>query len=216
MVYSKADILRIYAKDMSKQKHDFYRASPLLHPPESITNYFTHKALNRDEGGLIYSRIPVLGSGLYANLGCFRGATASLFATGLNEFSLEGKVYTVDLYNDAKAEGVVRVWGEEDTSRKAFKDLGLSDRIEVCKGFTSDWGKKLKDKRFRLIFIDADHSYIHCKNDFNVWSPLLEDDGELIFHDTHVLGVDRVIEEMEDDWKMTHHVISTKIFRRKN
>jgi len=204
-----------YAKDMSKQNHKFNREG-ISSLPKSLTNYFSPKRMNRNEAGIIYSQIPILGEGLYANLGCFRGATASLFATGLNEFSLEGKVYTVDLYEDAEDTDIIGIKGSELKAKKTFQDLGLSDRIVVCKGFTSDWGEKLKDKTFRLIFIDADHSYEYCKKDFDTWSPLLEEDGELIFHDTHTFGVDKVIEEMGDEWELLHHVISTKIFRRKN
>lgn len=200
--------------DKDKMNFDF-NLSKLPPIPKCIDNYFSRKQLNRTEATLMYSRIPIVGGGLYANLGCFQGATASLFATGLKEFSLEGMVYTVDLYEDAASAGIPGYKGQEQVAKKTFNDLGISDRITMCKGFIDEWGKKLKDKKFKLIFIDGDHSYEYCKKDFEAWSPLLEDDGNLIFHDTHVLGVDKVIQEMGDEWELVGHAITTKVFRRR-
>jgi hypothetical protein len=86
----------------------------------------------------------------------------------------------------------------------------------MCFGRTDDWGRKFEaeGKKFRAIFIDGDHSYEWCKEDFQIWSPLLDKGGELIFHDCHVDGVNQVIEELGRGWKLKFHVLTTKVFER--
>lgn len=118
----------------------------------------------------------ILGSGDYANLGHAKGASAILLADGLLEYGYEGKVYSVDLFprkNDAKK------------AQRLTQEYGVEDRIELCKGSTIEWAQKLEDKRFKFLFIDADHTYEAVKRDFYDWSFLLERGGWLSLHDTN-------------------------------
>ena len=177
-----------------------------------------------DENAFLYGRVAACGPGNYANLGDFLGATAVGFGWALRDLGYKGKVYTVDLWNQemhfstrfsrkrfsCASEGVF-YWSGLRCPLKP--DDGW---IYMCRGRTDEWGERLKRGKntFRAIFIDADHSYEACKNDFEVWSPMLERDGELIFHDCHCEGVDRTIRELGPEWKQTFHVLTTKVFKR--
>lgn len=117
-----------------------------------------------------------LGTGDYANLGHAQGASAILLADGLREYSYAGTVYSVDLFprqNDEK-KAITRI-----------KEFGLEDRIVTCKGSTKKWAENLHDKRFKFVFVDADHSFQGVKDDFYSWSFLLEKGGWISFHDTN-------------------------------
>jgi predicted O-methyltransferase YrrM len=117
-----------------------------------------------------------LGTGDYANLGHARGASALLLADGLREYGYDGKVYSVDLFS------------RKNDLKKALAlvdQFELKDRVELCKGSTKKWAEDLQDKRFKFIFVDADHTYEGVKNDFYAWSFLLEKGGWISFHDTN-------------------------------
>ena len=157
------------------------------------------------EAAYFYTRPQELGDGNYANLGVFRGFSTSCFAWGLDKIKGKGKVYGVDLFNFITPEQL----------RKNFKKCGIEQYLEICKGYTHEWPEQLKDVRFKFIFIDADHHYETCKQDFELWSPLLEDDGLIAFHDTDINTVSKVIEELKDEWEQVDHYFSTKSFKRK-
>lgn len=117
-----------------------------------------------------------LGTGDYANLGHAQGASAILLADGLREYGYDGKVHSVDLFprkNDLKK------------AIKLVQSFDLESRIEIYKGSTKQLATELQDKRFKFIFIDADHSLDGVKNDFYDWSFLLEKGGWIAFHDTN-------------------------------
>jgi predicted O-methyltransferase YrrM len=179
-----------------------------------------------DEPLFLYSRVAALGPGNYANLGDFRGTTAIAFAWALRDHGYKGRVYTVDLW-DQKCHRLGRYPKRRFRcfSEYMFYWAGLRNPcynddengwIKMCWGRTDDWGERLKRGKhtFRCIFIDADHSYEWCKKDFEIWSTMLDEDGELIFHDCHTHGVNKVIEELDPEWKMTHHILTTKVFKR--
>jgi hypothetical protein len=146
-------------------------------------------------------------------------------ALGLKNFEKKGKVYTIDTYSKDIVNGKSITikgkinhddpFGYKKVSIENFKTLGVFDFIEVCEGYTWDWASELTDKKFRLIFIDADHGYNACKKDFELWSPMLEEDGELIFHDCHLDSVNKVINELGSNWKLKDHLLLTKSFVRK-
>jgi predicted O-methyltransferase YrrM len=119
----------------------------------------------------------LLGSGDYANLGHLKGGSAIMLANGLMENNLKGMVHTVDLFSQ--------------NGRQLKRAMRISElysvrlRIEFHKGSTIEWAQKLEDKRFKFIFVDADHSYEAVKRDFYDWSFLLEKGGWISFHDTN-------------------------------
>lgn len=128
-----------------------------------------------------------LGTGDYANLGHAKGASAILLADGLREYGYDGKVYSVDLFprqNDLKK------------ALRTVQEFDLEDRIQLCKGSTKGWAEELQDKRFKFIFVDADHSYEGVKNDFYDWSFLLEKGGWLALHDTNQDFSHRAIQDV--------------------
>lgn len=158
-----------------------------------------------------FYRTALLGKGgNYVSLGAFRGLSTACFAYGLSEGSHTGKVYGVDLFNHV---------GEPGEQLEAFnagiKAANLEAYVEACDGYTHVWAEKLRDKKFKFILIDADHHYETCKQDYEVWSPLLEKDGLLAFHDVDMATVDKVIEEIAPQWRMVDHYHRLKVFTRR-
>ncbi len=147
---------------------------------------------------------------LCANLGVFRGSTTAAMAQGAKDAGA-GKVYGVDLFESAPLLENLTI----EQLEAVFEKRGIEKYVEFCKGFTSDWAGKLSHVRFNFIFIDADHHYESCLQDFQLWSPLVAEGGLLAFHDTQFSTVDRVVREELDDWELVDHVHSIKSFRRR-
>lgn len=149
---------------------------------------------------------------IIANLGCFKGHSACFMALGMKHRAIEGKIYTVDLYGKVK-QGSVN--GNRPTAEARFRKQGVQNYIEICQGFTEEYSKTLSDLSFDFVFIDADHSYAHCRNDFDCWSPLVEAHGLIGFHDVHLNSVHKVTEEIQDKWELVDHYGLIKTFKRR-
>lgn len=169
------------------RSHRDHALNPRIHP-EGPDEYESHskrkiwRSLDRiallsgSEMRFLQDVPRFLGTGDYANLGHAQGASAILLADGLREYGYEGKVYSVDLFPRQN---------DEKKAVSLIKTFELENHIVTCRGSTKKWAAELQDKRFKFIFIDADHSLDGVKNDFYDWSFLLEKGGWISFHDTN-------------------------------
>lgn len=104
--------------------------------------------------------------------------------------------------------------GYERKDQKVFRSYGkgkqdlhfiLKDsRLESTK---SELVKLLNGKKIDLLLIDGDHSYAGAKSDWNLYSPLVKEDGLIALHDILLhpkvpeCCVYRVWSEVKDDFK---------------
>ena len=154
----------------------------------------------------LYDVSTIIEGNLIVELGCYKGFSATALAMGLRDSGLRGKVYTVDLYDNPK---------NKISAVKNFHKYNIEKYVEICHGSSKDYSKKLSHILFDFIFIDADHSYESCKEDFECWSPLLKNNGLISFHDCHLNSVNQVLEEIQDAWVLVDHYELLKTFRRK-
>lgn len=148
-----------------------------------------------------------------ANLGHAQGGSAVLFAKAIIDRNGNGTVFSVDLFSTPK---------EWRRARQSLVDFGVRNLVHPCRGYTQEWGEKfLKEgKRFVGMFIDADHTYEHVKEDFLTWSPMLVSGGWVAFHDTHQDFSHRAIaDSVEKDSKFKEepnlHVDTIRVFRKR-
>lgn len=157
-----------------------------------------HALLSGPEMRFLQDVPRLLGSGDYANLGHALGGSAILLADGLDEYGYSGLVYSVDLFprkNDYKK------------ALHLLNRYGYKNQIVLCKGSTVEWVENLKDKRFKFIFVDADHSYQGVKTDLYNWMFLLEKGGLISLHDTNQSYSHRAIQEvLVGKWKEEKHL----------
>jgi len=170
--------------------------------------------LSRPEANWLQAVPKLLGPGLYADLGTFQGRSAILVADGLRTNNLDGKVITVDLFNE-KGMTDRTVQGSEEAARANITEKGLDDRIEVVVGYTALTADLFKNEEFNFVFIDADHTYQGCMDDFLAWSPLVRRGGLIAFHDANRSDVLKVLSELDDhDWKLKQWIDTMSIWRR--
>jgi predicted O-methyltransferase YrrM len=150
------------------------------------------------------------------NLGCFRGASAAALAS-----ESKYEAYSVDKYYDFGP----RPNGERNRvkwlHRQSFEPnaeaaRALWDKLDLtviqCIGTTDEWAVKLKDVRFGVVFIDADHQYDACKADYENWLPLVMPGGVIAFHDNNTVAVKDVLRDCVDLEKLLE-VERTTVYR---
>ena len=150
------------------------------------------------------------------NLGCYRGASAAALASACTH-----PAYSVDKYYDfgPRPDGghnLVR-WlhrksfmQSEEAARELWVRIGVN--ITQCVGTTDEWAVKLKDVRFGVVFIDADHQYESCKADYENWRPLVMPGGVIAFHDNNQTLVKDVLRDCVKLEKL-YEVERTTVYR---
>ena len=92
------------------------------------------QTMHKEEVEYLYEISKRLGSGNYANLGVWKGLSTAALAAGIKDSKNSGKVYAVDLYPYPP-----------ETIINNFIEVGLEKYLEVCKGSTTEWAKKLSN-----------------------------------------------------------------------
>lgn len=166
--------------------------------------------LSSSESHLLYDAAKRLGSGNYVSLGVWKGHSTAYFGMGLQTTgSYHSTVYAVDVFDIPNVKNMPKTIPEQ------WESFGLRANLKICKGFTNEWAKKLSDKTFRVVFVDAGHSYWDARGDIENWSPMIEVGGELIMHDCNMETVNWAIEDtIGDNWKETQNIWRTRVFRR--
>jgi hypothetical protein len=65
----------------------------------------------------------------------------------------------------------------------SLRAAGVEHKVEFHRAFSRDVARTW-NRPIRLLWIDGDHSYKGCKEDFDLFAPYLSDGGIIAFHDT--------------------------------
>lgn len=121
--------------------------------------------------------------GAIVEIGSFKGKSTVLLATMAKKYGL-GSVVAIDPH-----QGLSYLGPDAPQQSPTFEEFlgnvrsaGLDANVEVQRAFSRDvaktWGRPI-----RLLWIDGDHSYKGCKEDFDLFSPFLADGAVVAFHD---------------------------------
>ncbi|MBI3985596.1 MAG: class I SAM-dependent methyltransferase [Lentisphaerae bacterium] len=140
------------------------------------------------------------GQGEIVEIGSYLGKSTCWIADGSKKAGRE-KVTAVDHFQGApglpESEAMQRDGSLLPQFLLNIKNAGLDDYIQPIpkssEEAVKDWTKPI-----RMLFIDGNHSYEHCAQDFTLWSPFVVQSGIVAFHDVSAgyRGVDRVYKEM--------------------
>ena len=131
---------------------------------------------------------------VYVEIGSYLGASSCFIAAGIKKARRHAKLFCIDTWhNDSMSEG------ERDTFDVFYKNTEqYRDIIMPLRGYSTEVMPNA-DKHFQKIdflFIDGDHSYEACKQDWQLCSPRLKSGSLVIFHDIGwAEGVRRVVKE---------------------
>lgn len=159
--------------------------------------------INKIEGWLSNKEIILLyklasrctGKGVIVEIGSWKGKSTTCLGLG----SKEGKtidVYAIDPHTGSLEHKEIygKVW-TFDEFKKNISEAGLDNVVKPLV-MTSEEAAKTFDKPVELVFIDGLHDYGSVKNDFELWSPKIVDEGIIAFHDTTTWqGPKRLVDE---------------------
>jgi len=153
--------------------------------------------LSRKEAKFLYDTPARLGGGIYVELGTYRGKSTLCTAGGMQESGVDGHIITIDAFDLAPVGRAAKYCRPEyDNVRAEFNARGVGSYITVVKGFTASEAKEYRGDPITFMFIDADHSYLGVKGDFDAWNHLVKPGGEIAFHDTQEDGVSHALDEI--------------------
>ncbi|WP_274649481.1 class I SAM-dependent methyltransferase [Paenibacillus humicola] len=129
-------------------------------------------------------------TGIVAELGSWKGRSTLWLAHGILDRG-EGTVFAVDTWRGTETEpghAELLVGYEENQLFEEFKDnlgkAGVLHLVHPIVGDTVQTARNFQpDLPIGLLFIDACHDYEAVKADFEHWSPLVADNGYIVFDD---------------------------------
>jgi hypothetical protein len=122
--------------------------------------------------------------GAIVEIGSFKGKSTVMLATVAARYNL-GSVVAIDPHAGLSYLGTPTP--HQDPTFNEFltslKSAGVSENVEVHRSFSRDVARAW-NRPIRLLWIDGDHSYRGCKEDFGLFSPYLADGAVVAFHDS--------------------------------
>lgn len=88
-------------------------------------------------------------------------------------------------------------------SKKYFSFLNADKHLKAYIETTAKFAKRIGNKRYQYVYIDAEHTFEGVKNDFNLVFKYLTKSGLIVFHDSCMdkknknYGVNRFIKKMD-------------------
>lgn len=122
--------------------------------------------------------------GAIVEIGSFKGKSTVGLATISDRYGL-GPVVAIDPHAGLSYLGP-DVPHQSPTFEEFLASLtsaGVENNVEFHCAFSRDVANNW-NRRIRLLWIDGDHSYKGCKEDFDLFSPHLSDGAIVAFHDT--------------------------------
>ncbi len=124
------------------------------------------------------------GKGAIVEIGSFKGKSTVTLATVASKYG-HGPVVAIDPHAGLSYLGPtapeLNPTFEEFLS--ALKTFGVEPFVEVHRAFSREVAKGW-DRPIRLLWIDGDHSYHGCKEDFDLFTPYLVEGAVVAFHDS--------------------------------
>lgn len=121
-------------------------------------------------------------SGAIVEIGSFKGKSTVALAIVADKYRV-GPVVAIDPHIGDLGVQAQKHADTFEEFRTSLKNAGVQDQVEAHREFSRDaargWSRPI-----RLLWIDGDHTYAGCKEDFDLFSPFLAAGGVVAFHDT--------------------------------
>ena len=146
----------------------------------------------REAYGLFTIASSLKAKGCVVEIGSWKGKSTICIAKGI--LNKEMKIIAIDPHvGSQEHQGNGRVW-TYDEFKANIKDAGVENQIVPILKYSNEARKEVSQS-VEFLFIDGAHDYDSVKTDYEIWGPLLIDDGYLAFHDYQWEGVNRLVKE---------------------
>lgn len=130
--------------------------------------------------------------GCIVEIGSWCGKSLSYISYGALKNGFNNKIYSIDPFLTSKNE----YNGKFETFQDNLKKLNLLDKITHIREKSQIVGESFNEN-IELLFIDGFHQYDFVKKDFELFYPLIIENGYFILHDVCCYeGPTRLIEEI--------------------
>jgi len=124
-------------------------------------------------------------------LGAWKGRSTVWMANGVKDRGDNGLLYSVDTWQGTQNEAVHKEMLKNYSDDQLFEEFlaninnaGISEYVKPIRSTTIEAAKNWSlDKPIGLLLIDADHEYKAARKDFEYWSPMVADEGFIVFDD---------------------------------
>ena len=157
---------------------------------EIYKNPITHPAsISPQQGEFLRSIILNTNPSVVVEIGTFMGSSAIWIGSALHDCKKNGKLYSIDLFND-----ILPCRGQRTRSlidpQKFVEDKilqsSLQNDIQLIKGNSIEIGnqwRNISSEKIDVLFIDGDHTIKGCVDDLQSFLPHLNKEGIIILHD---------------------------------
>ncbi|HEX8872891.1 MAG TPA: class I SAM-dependent methyltransferase [Candidatus Acidoferrum sp.] len=120
--------------------------------------------------------------GVVVEIGSFKGKSTVMLATVASK--MRGVVVAIDPHGGLSYLGADAPHQDPTFNEflSSLKTSGVEQFVEVNRATSCEVAKNW-NRPIRLLWIDGDHSYRGCKEDFDLFSPYLSDGAIVAFHD---------------------------------
>lgn len=158
-----------------------------------LLHFYQYKLSSKEEfddyGKFLASLAEFVEAKICVEIGVAHGATTKALCKYVKKN--QGHVYGFDIWSEHGLVNQFKNLGSKESVTKMLKRNNLENftltKIDVINNrsdFESKLDNLLNGNQIDFAFIDADHSYIGIKNDFEVVYPRLSQQGIIAFHDS--------------------------------
>jgi predicted O-methyltransferase YrrM len=120
--------------------------------------------------------------GTIVEIGSFKGKSTVALATVAEKYGL-GQIVAIDPHVGDLGAHAQKHADTFEEFRTSLKNAGVDTQVEAHREFSRDAARGWT-RPIRLLWIDGDHTYSGCKEDFDLFSPFLAEHGVVAFHDS--------------------------------
>jgi MMP 1-O-methyltransferase len=132
--------------------------------------------------GALAACVPAKGA--IVEIGSFKGKSTVMLASVAARYG-RGPVVAIDPHAGLSYLGT-HVPQQDPTFNEflaSLKSVGVEQHVDICRALSQDVARNW-NRPIRLLWIDGDHSYQACKDDFDSFSPHLSDGAVIALHDS--------------------------------
>lgn len=163
----------------------------------------------------LVGKIPV--GGTLVEIGSFKGKSLCSVSDIIKSNSL--KVFSIDTFEGTESDNHDEAWtkGMFQIFTDNIEKFGITDKVTVLKGMSSDMVKHLENESADLVFIDGDHTYEGCYKDIVDYLPIVKIGGVLSGHDYNstfkgvIQATSELLGEVETFGKLINNSIWYKV-----
>ena len=135
---------------------------------------------------------------IIVELGVDYGYSSFVFAKALEKYN-NSCIYGIDLFMGDDHAGHRNTYESVINNIKNYNITNIEIIVSDFTKASETWSKPIN-----ILHIDGFHTYEAVKNDFTNWSKYVQDDGIVLFHDTHVqdFGIKDFFRELTSGYKL--------------